>query len=213
MFDWYTALCMQASRVRCCGITRAEMIVVGTEARPQFVVVLRANDELWDKLRKAPRYTYPVDAADAIATMARPLMPHVPGQIMFTANEALVLGLASDEELGNAGISNIDGVYHVPNAMLDDEETFNRMQQPTTPGLYWAYMLNKLPLYHPEEHAGRVGLSFVILPEGRVTGLDATTSTMIDPGWNWANTMDQALSAHIQAQLLRNLPMAQPLGM
>lgn len=212
--DLYTPLANQVARTRGLGIVRGELIIVGTEQKPSFHVVLRADETLWNRIYTAPRNMYPDDLVDALATMVRPIMHLVSSRRVFlTPNEAMMIGLATDEELMLAGIRNEDGVYTVPNAMLHDTEMEQRIANPQYPNQYWAATLNKLEGYNPDNPAHPAGLSIMVLPDRPVTmGELVQTIQVTDPGWNWAATMTAEDFSQVAAQLQRNLSMAQPLG-
>lgn len=213
-FDLYTPLAYQVPRVRGVGITRGEMIIVGTDTKPCFHVVLRAEASLWDRIMTAPNFTYPDDAVDALAAIVRPIMPLVTQrQIFLTPNEGMMIGLANAEELRLAGIRNVDGTYTVPDAMLWDTEMCERMANPQTPNQYWAATLNKFEAYDPDNPDHITGVSVVILPEHTPTASEVGRAvTLTDPGWNWTATMDAETYSQVAAQLKRNLLYADPLG-
>lgn len=212
--DLYTPLANQVSRVRGCGIVRGELIIVGTSEKPSFHVVLRADDKLWGRICTAPQYTYPDDLVDALATMVRPIMPLVEQrQVFLTPNEAMMIGLATSEELRLAGVCNNDGIYSVPNAMLWDTEMRERMATPQTPNQYWAATLNKLEGYDPDNPVHPAGVSVMVLPDGPVRRMDFQLAIQVtDPGWNWVDAMTPEDFAAIEAQLHRNMAFAGPLG-
>lgn len=214
MTNIYDALRFEVSRVAGCGIIDARMVIVGTREKPSFSVWLTASDELWYRIGNAAPYTYPDDAVDALATMARAVMPFVQRrEIFLTPNEPMMIGLATPEELRLAGVENDEGTYRVPNAMLHDEEMRERMAHPVYPNQYWAATLNKFEGYDPANPQHPAGLSFMIVPRGVQWPVDFYTAAQrTELGWNWAATLTHGELTTIANQHAHNLHYADPLG-
>lgn len=214
MTDLYDALRYQVPRVAGCGITDARMVVVGTQAKPSLSVWLTASHELWYRIGNAAPFTYPDDAVDALATMARAAMPFVQRrEIFLTPNEPIMIGLADAEELRLAGVENNDGTYTVPNAMLHDTEMQQRMAAPVYPNQFWAATLNKFEGYDPANPQHPGGLSFMIVPRGVQWPVDFYTAVQrTELGWNCAATLDHGDLVTMANQHAHNLHHADPLG-
>ena len=208
----YEQLARGVHRVAGCGITRAELIIAGSQDKPGFVVVLRATPELWAQICLAERFQYPVHVVDAIATLTRPLLPMTSvGELHLTASKPAVLGLNRPEVLSKVGVQLENGMYTVPEADLTaswaDVEGGHALA-----GL-WALLLSTYPFFVADNPACTNFLSFVVLPDRRATLADCVRATWaVDPGWNFALALGETGINTAAAQLYRNLQRAGPLG-